>query len=69
MIVELGKKDKENAKKVKEGFESKDLNKEFNQILEQSSGVAKEKEFSDIRARTIGKKKRKWQWSYRCYIR
>ena len=61
MIVELGKKDKENAKKVKEGFESKDLNKEFNQILEQSSGVAKEKEFSDIRARTIGKKKRKWQ--------
>ena len=61
IIVELTKKDKENAKKIKERFASKDLSKEFNDILEQSSGVESVKEFSDIRAKTIGKNKRKWQ--------
>ena len=53
--------DKANAEKIKKGFGEKDLNKEFNDILEQSSGVESVKEFSDIRAKTIGKNKRKWQ--------
>ena len=61
LFSELSKKDKENAKKIKERFASKDLSKEFNDILEQSSGVESVKEFSDIRAKTIGKNKRKWQ--------
>jgi hypothetical protein len=61
LFLELSKKDKENAKKIKERFASKDLSKEFNDILEQSSGVESVKEFSDIRAKTIGKNKRKWQ--------
>ena len=54
--------DKENAKKIKEGFESKDLSKEFNEILEQSSGVKSEKQYSDIRAKSIGSRKRNWQF-------
>ena len=61
LFLELSKKDKENAKKIKERFASKDLSKEFNDILEQSSGVESVKEFSDIRAKTTGKNKRKWQ--------
>ena len=61
IIVELTKKDKQTAKETKERFASKDLNKEFNDIIEQSSGVESVKEFSDIRAKSIGAKKRKWQ--------
>ena len=53
--------DKNNAEKIKNEFNKKDLSKEFNVILEQSSGVESVKEFSDIRARTIGAKKRNWQ--------
>ena len=61
IITELSKKDKLNSKETKNRFASKDLNKEFNDLLEQSSGVESIKEFSDIRSKTIGKKKRKWQ--------
>lgn len=61
IIIELAKKDKENSKEIKKRYASKDLDKEFNEIIEESSGVNKDKKFSDIRARTVGNKKRKWQ--------
>lgn len=50
-----------NSKEIKKRYASKDLDKEFNEIIEESSGVNKDKKFSDIRARTVGNKKRKWQ--------
>ena len=53
--------DKNNAEKINNKFSEKDLSKEFNNILEQSSGVESVKEFSDIRAKTTGRNKRKWQ--------
>mgnify|MGYP003630869128 FL=1 len=62
IMVELAKKDKQNAKETKERFASKDLGKEFNDIIEQSSGVESQKQYSDIRAKSIGKNKRKLQF-------
>ena len=53
--------DKENYEKIKEKFGAIDLNKEFNEIIQESSGVKSEKQYSDIRAKSLGKTKRKWQ--------
>ena len=61
IIVDLAKKDKQTAKEIKDTFASKDLSKEFNNIIEQSSGVEGRKTYSDIRAKSVGAKKRKWQ--------
>ena len=61
LFEKLKNVDKANAEKIKKAFGEKDLSKEFNVILEESTGVESVKEFSDIRAKTIGKNKRKWQ--------
>ena len=55
-------KDKEISRKIKESFKSESLSEEFNLILENSSGIRSIKRYSDIRARTLGAKKRKWQF-------
>jgi hypothetical protein len=54
-------KDKEISSKKKESFKSESLSKEFNLILENSTGIGREKRYSDIRAKALGANKRNWQ--------
>ena len=61
ILEKLKEKDIENGKNTREGFASLDLGREFNEIISESTGIGAEKVYSDIRARTLGKKKRKWQ--------
>jgi len=43
--------------------EGLNLNKEFNKILEQSTGIGKEKQYGRTKARAVGMEKGKWDWA------
>ena len=67
IIETLRRVDEINALKTKDSYESFDLNKEFNEMIEISTEslgkrIDKEKSYSDIRAKTVGSKKRRNQF-------
>jgi len=42
---------------------SKDLSKDFNEILERVTGIGKEKQYGKTKARAVGADKGKWDWA------
>ena len=42
---------------------SQDLNRDFNEIIEQATGIGKEKQYGQTKARAVGAEKGKWDWA------
>ena len=58
-IKDLKSKEKENTEKETDVFGSKDLDKSFNEFLESSTSIGKEKRFSDAKGAARGKRAKK----------
>ena len=53
-----------NAIKARSRFsESQDLNGNFNKIIEQATGIGKEKQYGKTKARAVGGTKGRWDWA------
>ena len=65
LIKEIEKIDKANLEKQKAIYDSKDLNKDFNNIIQDRTGVEAFKTFSTAKASIQGKKKGNWDFYVR----
>jgi len=54
--------DEEINQRRKEFFDSEKLNQDFNKIIENKTGIAKEKKYSDARAQTVGANKGRFKF-------